>query len=93
MANIQLTGSIVQNGTDTPTRVGQRVETEEDIKNIGTPYRGMIIYIADQDSFVYVKTLKSKEIIPGVQVDQALVDEYVPLQTGGTVTLNWNDVV
>jgi hypothetical protein len=47
MANIQLTGSIVQNGTDIPTRVGQRVETEEDIKNIGTPYRGMIIYIAD----------------------------------------------
>ena len=53
MADVSLSGSIVQSSQDVPTRSGQRVETESEIANIGTPYRGMIIYIADQDSYVY----------------------------------------
>lgn len=92
MNELKIKGLFVQSEYDTPTRIGERVETESEIANIKTPYRGMIIYIADQDSFVYVKTLKSS-YWGSIEIKNALVDEYVPLQTGGTVTLNWNDVV
>lgn len=90
MANVQLSGSIVQSGQDIPTRIGQRVETESEITKIGTPFRGMIIYIADQDSFVYVKSLKSKKI-GNFEIKNALIDEYYPL-SGGTNNLKWNEV-
>lgn len=93
MANIQLPGSIVQSNQDVPTRSGQRVETESEIASIGTPYRGMIIYIADQDSYVYVKTLKSKKI-GNFEIKNALVDEYKPLLSGeGEFKLNWTEVL
>lgn len=94
MASIQIPGSIVQSNQDVPTRSGQRVETESEISNISTPYRGMIIYIADQDSYVYVKSLKSEKI-GNFEIKDALIDEYKPLvnKTDGEVNLNWNEVL
>jgi hypothetical protein len=93
MANVQLSGSIVQSGQDIPTRIGQRVETESEIAKIGTPFRGMIIYIADQDSFVYVKSLKSKKI-GNFEIKNALVDEYKPLSSReGEFNLKWINVL
>lgn len=93
MADVSLSGSIVQSSQDVPTRSGQRVETESEIANIGTPYRGMIIYIADQDSYVYVKTLKSKKI-GRFEIKNALVDEYKPLSSGGgEFNLKWINVL
>lgn len=94
MADVSLSGSIVQSSQDVPTRSGQRVETESEIANIGTPYRGMIIYIVDQDSYVYVKTLKSKKI-GRFEIENALVDEYEPLvsKTNEEINLNWNEVL
>lgn len=61
--------------TNTPTREGQRVTTESDIANISSPFIGLIIYIEDQDSFVYVKSLKSKQI-GNFEIKDALIDEY-----------------
>lgn len=91
MADISINGSIAQSGQDVPTRTGQRVESESQIASISNPYRGMIIYIADSDSYVYVRTLKSKKI-GNFEIKNALVDEYVPFSGGGGVTLNWNEV-
>jgi hypothetical protein len=70
------------------------VETESEIANIGTPYRGMIIYIADQDLYVSVKTLKSKKI-GRLEIKNALVDKYEPLvdKTSEEINLNWNEVL
>lgn len=74
-SNVLLSGSIAMSSTNTPTREGQRVTTESDIANISSPFIGLIIYIEDQDSFVYVKSLKSKQI-GNFEIKDALIDEY-----------------
>lgn len=89
---ILIDGSLSLSNPNTPTREGQRVATESDIVNINTPFVGLIIYIEDQDSFVYVKSLKSKKI-GNFEIKNALVDEYKPLSSGGEFKLNWNNVL
>ena len=71
--------------TNTPTRSGQRVATESDIANIPTPFVGAIIYIEDQDSFVYVKSLKSRKV-GNFEIKDALIDQYENLSS------NWIEV-
>lgn len=89
--NILIGGSLSLSEANTPTRTGQRVATEDEIANISSPFIGLVIYIEDQDRFVYVKSLKSKKI--GVlEIKNALVDEYVPL-VSESVNLNWNEVL
>lgn len=81
--NILINGSIAMRTVNTPTRVGQRVSTESDIANISTPFIGMIIYIEDQDSFVYVKSLKNDD--SGIfEIENALINEYAPF-VGGSI--------
>lgn len=99
-SNISIKGSLSLSQTNTPTRVGERVSTELDLFNIETPYIGMIVYIADQDKYVYVKSLKSKKV--GFKyVENAQVDEYAPFATGegvkditlsnGVLTVTYSD--
>lgn len=88
--NVIIQGSLQLSGNDLPTRVGERVESEDQIANIVAPFVGLIIYIKDQDSFVYVKSLKSKKI-GNIEIKNALVDEYKPLLKENFF-LNWNDV-
>ena len=99
-SNISIKGSLSLSQTNTPTRVGERVSTELDLFNIETPYIGMIVYIADQDKYVYVKSLKSKKV--GFKyVEDAQVDEYLPFATGegvkditlsgSTITITYSD--
>jgi hypothetical protein len=81
--NVLINGSIAMRTVNTPTRVGQRVSTESDIVNINTPFIGMIIYIEDQDSFVYVKSLKNDD--SGIfEIENALINEYAPF-VGGSI--------
>lgn len=89
--NVIIQGSLQLSGNDLPTRVGQRVESEDQIANIVAPFVGLVVYIKDQDSFVYVKSLKSKKI-GNIEIKNALVDEYKPLLSGDS-NLNWNEVL
>lgn len=60
------------------------------IANIPAPFIGLIVYIEDQDSFVYVKSLKSRKV-GNFEIKNALVDEYKPLSSGGgEFNLKWN---
>lgn len=92
--NVIMNGSITMSSTNTPTRKGQRISTESEISKVEAPFVGMIIYIEDQDSFVYVKSLKSDRI-GNFEIKNALIDEYSPLtSTGsGSIILNWNNVL
>ena len=93
-SNIILSGSLSMSGTNMPTRAGQRVITESEITNISAPFIGSIVYIEDKDTFVYVKSLKSKKI-GNFEIMDALVDEYKPLavNTNDEINLNWNEVL
>ena len=78
-----MSGTISMSSTNAPTREGQRVSTENDIINISAPFIGLVIYIEDQDRFVYVKSLKAKKVGNFV-IENALVDEYAPFAVGQT---------
>ena len=92
-SKVIMSGSVQMSSTNTPTREGQRVTTESEIANIPAPFIGLIVYIEDQDQFVYVKSLKSKKV-GNFEIKNALVDEYKPFTTGeGSFNLNWNEVL
>lgn len=86
-------GIIASNGfiiskTDTPTRVGSRIWTLDEIPNIPNPAVGMIIYVRSLDEYYSVKTLKSK-VIGGMEIPNAQVDTYEPLFKS---EIEWHDV-
>lgn len=92
-SNILIGGSIALSMPNTPTRDGQRVATESDIAKIKAPFVGMVIYIEDQESFVYVKSLKSDKV-GNFEIKNALVDKYEPfITTNEEINLNWNEVL
>ena len=73
-------GIIASNGfiiskTDTPTRVGSRIWTLEEMPNIPNPAVGMIVYVRSTDEYYSIKTLKSK-VVGGVEVKDSVVDTY-----------------
>lgn len=92
MSNVSISGSLSFTTNNTPTRVGQRVSTEAEIPNIPAPYIGMIIYIEDQDKFVYVKSLKSKKV-GLIEIKNALIDQYNYFSSNEVTNLNWNEVL
>ena len=86
-------GIIASNGfiiskTDTPTRVGSRVWTIEEMEGIPNPAVGMIVYVRSTDEYYSVKTLKSK-VIGGITVENAVVDTYERLFRN---EIEWHDV-
>lgn len=86
-------GIIASNGfiiskTDTPTRVGSRIWTLDEIPNIPNPAVGMIVYVRSTDEYYSVKTLKSK-VIGGMAIQNAQVDTYEPLFKS---EIEWHDV-
>ena len=82
---VTMTGSITMSQVNTPTRDGTRVKSKSDISNVQLPHVGMIIYIEDDDSFIYVKSLKSRKI-GNFEIKNALIDEEELLTT------NWIEV-
>lgn len=82
---VLVSGSLQMSTVNTPTREGQRVTTESDIVNIKTPYIGLIIYIEDQDKYVYVKSLKSKRV-GNFEIQNAQINEYFEIFPKNIVT-------
>lgn len=86
-------GIIASNGfiiskTDTPTRVGSRIWTLEEIENIPNPAVGMLVYVRSEDEYYSIKTLKSKAV-GGITVENAVVDTYEKLIKS---EIEWHDV-
>lgn len=86
-------GIIASNGfiiskTDTPTRVGSRIWTLDEMENIPNPAVGMIVYVRSSDEYYSIKTLKGKEI-GGVMVENSVVDTYEKLFKS---EIEWHDV-
>lgn len=90
-SNIIMSGSITMSNSNTPTRAGQRISSIDQIKNVPAPYIGLIIYVEDEDYFIYVKSLKSKKV-GNFEIKNALIDEY-DLLTGNANNLIWNEVL
>ena len=86
-------GIIASNGfiiskTDTPTRVGSRIWSLDEIPNIPNPAVGMIVYVRSSDEYYSIKTLKSKNV-GGMEVKNAQVDTYEKLFK---TEIEWHDV-
>lgn len=87
-------GIIASNGfiisrTDTPTRVGSRIWTLDEMPNIPNPAVGMIVYVRSTDEYYSVKTLKGK-MIGGREIPDAQVDSFEPLFKS---EIEWHDVL
>lgn len=59
MANVLISGSLRLSTTNTPTRIGDVVETVSDIYNIPTPYIGQVVYVTEADEYYYVSELQA----------------------------------
>lgn len=69
-----ITGGGIQPSTiDTPADVRTRVETFADIANIDNPFRGMEVYVVDEDKEYRIVSLTSK-IIGGMEIPNAAID-------------------
>lgn len=73
---------------NSPTRLGQVIETLEDIKTVPKPFVGMIIYVNSLQKFIYVKTLKAQDNGFWGPIQDALIDEWEYLNTGNSEGLN-----
>lgn len=65
----------VMNEVNTPTRVGELIETIEEIYNIPTPRVGMLVYVKDEGRCYIIRSLKG-DVVAGVEVSGAKVDGY-----------------
>lgn len=66
-------GGIMPTTQDTPGDVRCRVETRDDIAHIDNPYRGMTVYVADEDREYRIRRLSPKTV-GGIEVPNAAVD-------------------
>lgn len=73
MGKIIIGGGIQPTTQDTPGDLRTRVETFSEIANIDNPYRGMLIYVVDEDREYRVKKLASK-VIGGIEVPNSAID-------------------
>ena len=76
-------GGIRPSTSNTPGDIRTRINTIDDVTSIPLPYVGMIFYVVDEGAYYYVKTLKSG-IVGEQEVQDMLVDEYLPLPVGGS---------
>lgn len=77
---VLLSGSLQLSTTNTPTRVGDVVATENDIYQIPTPYVGQVVYVTGTDKYYYISKLKSR-VVGGLTFPDRLVDEYKPFSS------------
>lgn len=73
---------------NSPTRLGQVIETLEDIKTVPKPFVGMIIYVNSLQKFIYVKTLKAQDNGFWGPIQNALINEWEYLNTGNSEGLD-----
>lgn len=86
-------GVITSNGfliskTNTPTRIGEIIESLSEIENIPNPVVNMKIWVKDEQCEYRVLTLKSKSI-GGINIPNSVIDTY---EKTDKESLNWIDV-
>ena len=79
-------GGLIVSTTDTPTRVGSRIWSLEEMPDIPNPSVGQIVYVRSEDRYYSIKSLKSK-VYGGLEVHDAMVDTYEPLVKVDTAKL------
>ena len=72
---------------NTPTRVGEIVESVSDIYNIPSPRLGMQVFVKSEKKSFVITSLKSK-VIGGVDVPEAAVETFEPV---GAKSITWNN--
>lgn len=86
-------GVITSNGfliskTNTPTRIGEIIESLSEIESIPNPVVNMKIWVKDEQCEYRVLTLKSKSI-GGINIPNSVIDTY---EKTDKESLNWIDV-
>ena len=85
MANIKVAGAVIPSKVDTPLDARSRITAEVDILNIDNPAIGQLVYCIANGKFYVVTGLKAKQI-GAIQVQNAAVDTYAELSTGGELS-------
>lgn len=75
---------------NTPTRVGDRIATISEIINIPNPWKGMLVFVEDENLYYIITSLKAKKAGP-ITIPDALVDTYEVFNQGGSGS-HWIDV-
>ena len=73
---------------NTPTRVGDRIATISEMASIPNPWKGMLVYVEDENLYYKVTALKAKKAGP-ITIQDAIVDTYEVFSQGGS---KWIDV-
>lgn len=86
-------GVITSNGfliskTNTPTRIGEIIESLSEIESIPNPVVNMKIWVKDEQCEYRVLTLKAKSI-GGINIPNSVIDTY---EKTDKESLNWIDV-
>lgn len=79
---------------NTPTRVGDRIATISEMSSIPQPWKGMLVYVEDEDLYYKVTALKAKKSGP-ISIPDAVVDTYEVFEQGGSENIGgsyWIDV-
>ena len=85
MANIKVSNAVIPSMVDTPLDARSRVSIESDIESIENPSVGQLVYCVASKKFYVVTSLKAKNI-GAIQVQNAAVDTYKELATGGEIS-------
>lgn len=83
MTNIKISNSVVPSNVDTPLDSRSRVLSESDILLIDNPFVGQLVYCISNGKFYVVTSLKEKTV-GAVVVQNASVNTYIELATGGS---------
>lgn len=76
--NFIIDGSISFSNSNIPTRSGQRISSLLELETIPTPSVGMLIYVEDQNKFIYPTSLKSKKV-GKLEISDATIAQYEDL--------------
>lgn len=85
MANIKVSAAVIPSTANTPLDARCRIDREEDIYIIENPAIGLLVYCIGNGKYYIVTSLKAKEI-GAIIVQDAAVDTYKELSTGGELT-------
>ena len=87
---VAVSKGLIVNQRNTPTRVGDRIATISEMESIPNPWKGMLVYVEDEDLYYKVTALKSKKSGP-ITYQDAMVDTYEVFSQGGG-SIKWVDV-
>lgn len=71
---IVVSGSLMPSAKNVPLDDRTRVATFDDLFKIELPFKGMVVFVEDEEKFYVVKKLKAKTIGPA-NIEDSLVDE------------------